>query len=70
MTMNDIIKKWAFYLRESAISEETVLEETIKEILPVIFEDLYQKIKHGDAEHQQWLKNEIDNFLNSLNSNQ
>ena len=26
-------------------------------------EELYDKVKHGDLEHQQWLKNEFDNYI-------
>lgn len=31
-----------------------------------IFEELFEKIKHGDKEHQDWLKNEMDRFLKEL----
>lgn len=28
-----------------------------------LFSDLYNQIKHGDDEHQQWLKDKMDEFL-------
>lgn len=28
-----------------------------------LFEQLYEQIKHGDEEHQKWLKDEIDKFV-------
>jgi hypothetical protein len=28
-----------------------------------LFDELFEKIKHGDTAHQQWLKNEMDSFL-------
>ena len=31
-----------------------------------IFEELFQKIKHGDMEHQMWLENEMKSFLDEL----
>lgn len=33
-------------------------EETKK-----LFLQLYEEIKHGDEEHQQWLKDKIDKFI-------
>jgi hypothetical protein len=29
------------------------------------FENLFEEIKHGDQEHQDWLKQKMDHFLNS-----
>ena len=28
-----------------------------------LFQELFERIKHGDKEHQDWLKNEMDKFL-------
>ena len=28
-----------------------------------IFEELFEEIKHGDKEHQDWLKNKMNEFL-------
>lgn len=29
--------------------------------------ELYEEIKHGDEEHQQWLKNKIETFIKQRN---
>lgn len=31
-----------------------------------ILEELFQKIKHGDQEHQDWLENEMKKYLDEL----
>lgn len=28
-----------------------------------IFDQLFEEIKHGDQEHQDWLKKKLDDFL-------
>ena len=33
-----------------------------QEIKP-LFDQLFEEIKHGDEEHQNWLKDKIDSFL-------
>ncbi len=32
--------------------------------LSVVLMELYEEIKHGDQEHQEWLKNKIADFIN------
>jgi hypothetical protein len=34
-------------------------------IIKQALEELYQEIKHGDEEHQDWLKNKMNEFLRS-----
>ncbi len=34
--------------------------------LEKIFDKLFEEIKHGDPEHQKWLRSKIDEFLNKL----
>lgn len=31
-----------------------------------IFEELYEAIKHGDESHQEWLKNEMEDFYDRV----
>lgn len=31
-----------------------------------LFEELFEEIKHGDQEHQDWLKNKMDEFIKRL----
>lgn len=38
----------------------------MQEDLRKILDSLYEAIKHGDEEHQQWLKDKIDEFYNHL----
>lgn len=28
-----------------------------------LFKELYEEIKHGDEEHQKWLKDKIEDFI-------
>ena len=34
--------------------------------LEKIFDTLFEEIKHGDAEHQEWLRNKMNDFLQKL----
>ena len=36
--------------------------------LKQIFAELFDAIKHGDQEHQDWLKNELNQFLNDIHT--
>ena len=31
-----------------------------------LLDELYERIKHGDDEHQRWLREEIDKFKNEI----
>ena len=31
-----------------------------------VLDDLYEEIKHGDDEHQKWLKDKIEEFKKSI----
>jgi len=33
-------------------------------VVKTAFENLFEEIKHGDQEHQDWLKEKMDKFLN------
>lgn len=35
-------------------------------VVKQIFAELFERIKHGDQEHQDWLKNKMDRFLKEL----
>lgn len=41
-------------------------ENYSKEEISKLFSDLFQEIKHGDQEHQDWLEDKIKQFLNKL----
>lgn len=36
------------------------------ERLEKIFDALFEEIKHGDSEHQDWLRNKLNDFLQKL----
>jgi hypothetical protein len=38
-------------------------EKDLKTLISGLFNKLYDQIKHGDEEHQAWLKNKIEEFL-------
>ena len=46
------------------IGEQVMFEKDFKKCVKKLFKDLYKEIKHGDKEHQLWLKNKIDDFIN------
>lgn len=37
-----------------------------KEQKKKLLDELYEEIKHGDAAHQQWLKDKMEDFKNKL----
>ena len=42
---------------------ETNSEESYNEHMKYMFNELYEDIKHGDEDHQKWLKDKINEFL-------
>lgn len=49
--------------REELIGSELSF---IKAVASKVLDDLYEEIKHGDEEHQKWLKDKIEEFKKSL----
>lgn len=37
---------------------------SFKEVIKLALEELYEECKHGDKEHQNWLKNKFNDYLN------
>lgn len=44
----------------------THFDEIIKSRIQEKLDELYEDIKHGDEEHQKWLKDKIEEFKKSL----
>lgn len=50
----------ANYLKKIQISKKSVLKIILKQHL----NKLYEECKHGDEEHQKWLKDKFEDYLN------
>lgn len=45
------------------IGEQVMFEKDFTKCVKKLFRDLYKEIKHGDKEHQLWLKDKIEDFI-------
>lgn len=43
--------------------EKVLIIDMVNDHIKDLFNKLFEEIKHGDQEHQDWLKNKINNFL-------
>lgn len=53
--------------------EPCVSTEDVYDILNItwnrLLDEVYEQIKHGDAEHQKWLKNKLEEIKKGLETN-
>lgn len=54
------------YYNEYGMPEKYMKIPIKYERLEKIFDKLFDEIKHGDLEHQEWLKKKIDDFIIKL----
>lgn len=58
--------RFAMFVSEPSPFRRMILDAMEKYTVNSIME-LYEEIKHGDADHQKWLKDKIESFINRKN---
>jgi hemerythrin-like domain-containing protein len=58
---------WQLAKEALGLEASTLIEGKGGKEMQDVFEDLYERIKHGDQQHQEWLKAEMTKYLNEIN---
>lgn len=72
--MDDLYKEYKDPTEYWTLEDKTEFQKEISKafakdrlnLISPILDSLYEQIKHGDKEHQEWLKNKIEEFKKTI----